>query len=135
MNRINPLHIIVILIVIFLFFVMKLHDAKSTLVEDKARYEKRLLLANELTALRKNYFNKAIVQRGISRILSSAILRSKKIDKKVSSSHILLNAKDLDLASLNYLLSKILNGSYVVKVLKIKRVDDKKASLKMEIKW
>lgn len=135
MNRINPLHIILLLIVMFLFLVVKLNGAKSALKEEQDRYQKTLTLANELTSLRKSYFDKVTVQRGINSILSQSILRSANIKKKVSNRNILLSAEALDLASLNYLMSKILNGSYVIGELKIKRVDDEKASLKMEIKW
>jgi hypothetical protein len=119
----------------FLFLVVKLNGAKSALKEEQDRYQKTLTLANELTSLRKSYFDKVTVQRGINSILSQSILRSANIKKKVSNRNILLSAEALDLASLNYLMSKILNGSYVIGELKIKRVDDEKASLKMEIKW
>jgi len=135
MNRVNPLHIILLLIVLLAFMVVKLHQAREELVDTKASYEKTVALANKIQGLKSSYFNKTKVQRGLNQILRSSLLRASNINKKVTSSSVLLTSQNMNINSLNFLLGKILNGNYVVSLLEIKQLSDKKASLQMEIKW
>ena len=135
MNRLNPLHIILLLVVFLAFMVMKLHNVKEELVDAKASYSKTVLLAEKIQGLKSSYFNKTKVQRGLNQILRSSLLRASKITKKVTNSSVVLISNDMNINSLNFLLGKILNGNYVVNELEIKQINDRKASLRMEIKW
>jgi len=47
----------------------------------------------------------------------------------------LLSSENMNVRSLNFLMSKVLNGTYDISELKIKRLSDEKASFIMEIKW
>ncbi|SFV70789.1 hypothetical protein MNB_SM-5-1485 [hydrothermal vent metagenome] len=135
MNRINPLQIILLLIVLVAFIVVKLHNAKEELVDAKSSYEKTVVLADKIEGLKSSYFDKTKIQKGINRILRSSLLRASNINKRVTHSSILLTSQNMNINSLNFLLGKILNGNYVVNRLEIKQLSDRKASLQMEIKW
>lgn len=135
MNRVNPLHIIILLIVILAFIIMKLNKAKEEFIDTKSSYNKTVVLADKIKGLKSSYFNKNRVQRGIDQILSSYILKDSNIDKKVTNYSILLTSKNMNKRSLNFLLGKILNGNYIVSELQINRLNNQKASLNLEIKW
>jgi hypothetical protein len=135
MNRVNPIHIAILLVVILAFSIIKLNAAKEELADNKVAYKETLHLADEISGLKRNYFNKSKVQRDIGRMLRRASLRSAGITKKVTNSSLLLTSTNMNLQALNLLLGKVLNSTYYVSELKIKKLSDKKASLKMEIQW
>ncbi|WP_297442922.1 hypothetical protein [Sulfurimonas sp.] len=135
MNRINPIHIAILLVVILLFSILKLNAAKEELSLAKSSYKETLALAVKLDGLKRNYFDKMKVQNELGRILRKPALRSANIVKKVSKSSIILSSQNIDLKALNTLLGKVLNATFYISELKIKRLSEKNASLKMEIKW
>jgi len=135
MNRINPLHIIILLIVLLAFVMLKLNTAKAELAEEKEAYAKTLVLAQKIKGLKSSYFNKTKVQKEINKLLRQSLLRSAKIQKKVTHSSLVLSSDNMNIRSLNYLLGKILNGTYVVSELQIKRLSDKTAMMRLEIQW
>jgi len=135
MNRINPIHIAILLVVILAFIIMKLHDAKEELAQNKESYQKTLVLADKIKGLQSSYFNKIKIQKSLERLLRQSSLRSANITKKVTNSGILLTSESMDIKALNLLMGKILNGAYNISNLKIKRLNNEKASLKLEIKW
>ena len=135
MNRVNPLHIIILLIVLLAFVMLKLNAAKEELVDTKSSYNQTVVLADKIKGLKSSYFNKTKVQRTINKILRSSTLRASNITEKVTNSSIFLTSKNMNIHSLNFLLGKILNGNYIVSELEIKQLTDKTASLRLEIKW
>ena len=135
MNRINPIHIAALLIVLLFFTMLKLNAAKEELADTKESYAQTLVLAQKIKGLKSSYFNKTKVLKSINTLLRNGTVRSADITKKVTNSSILLTSDNMNIRSLNFLMGKILNGSYVISDLQIKRLTDKKASLKLEITW
>jgi len=135
MNRVNPIHIIALLIVLLLFVMFKLGNAREELADAKASYATTVLLADKIKGLKSNYFNKTKVQKELNKLLRRSTLRSANIVKKVTHSSMTLSSENMNIRSLNFLLGKILNGTYVVSELKIKRLSDKTAAMRLEIKW
>lgn len=135
MNRINPIHIAILLVVVLIFTLVKLHTAKEEFASVKASYKETLELATKINELKRNYFDKVKVQSELGRILRKPILRQANIIKKVTNSGILLTSKNMDLIALNKLLGKVLNTTFYISELQIKQLNEKSASLKMEIKW
>jgi len=135
MNRVNPIHIAILLIVLLLFVMLKLNTAREELTDAKESYSQTLVLAQKIKGLKSTYFNKTKVLKSINMLLRNATVRSAGISKKVTNSSILLTSKSMNIRSLNFLMGKILNGTYVVSELQIKRLSDKTASLRLEIKW
>ncbi|NCO01546.1 MAG: hypothetical protein GW906_06930 [Epsilonproteobacteria bacterium] len=135
MNRINPLHVAALLIMLLLFFMFKLSGAKEELSQTKALYQETLSVSTELKALNESYSDKERIRKSMNLLLSHASLKSANITQKVQSSNMFLSSASLDSTALNFLLGKVLNGAYNISSLKIKRLSEKSASLEMEIKW
>jgi len=135
MNRLNPLHIGALLIVVLLFISSKLVESKNQLLEAKSSYQETQKVAIELSDLKKVYADKKRLKKSLYKILQLSSLRSANIVKITKKSEIILSSKSMEKKALNSLLGKILNANFNIKILKIKKLSDKKASLYMEIKW
>ena len=135
MNRINPLHIGALLVVILFYMIFELADAKSALLEAKANFNSTSKLAVELHELQRVYHNKSKTKRAILRILDASILRDAQIKKRIKNSSITITAASINKKVLNYLMGKILNNSFVIQSIKIKKLSDKKSELEVKILW
>jgi hypothetical protein len=135
MNRINPLHIIALLVVVLLFTLFKLSGVKGELVEAKARLGETSSLATELIGLKKVYGDKKYLKRKIEKIFRLSTIKKANITKKYTKSGVIIKSKSIELVVLNTLMGKLLNDTFHIKSFKIKRLSDKKAILNVEIKW
>jgi len=135
MNRVNPIHMAILLIVVLGFFVMKLGSAKEELSQTKTLYQETLQLSTQLKGLSDVYSDKNGVKKSLGKILKHKSLRSCDIKKKTTNSSMLISSESINKTALNLLVGKLLNGSYHISSFKIKRLSDDKASFKMEIKW
>jgi len=134
-NRINPLHIAGLLIVILIFFMIKLSSAKDELSHTKELYQETLSLSTQLNGLKEVYSNKSEIQKSLNILLKNRALTSSNIKQNISTSSMVLSSESMDKTALNFLMGKLLNGSYNIFSLKIKRLSEKNASLEVEIKW
>ncbi len=135
MNRINPLYLALLLVAILLMVIFKLSSAKSELLEAKEEYKSTLALVDELSALKKVYADKNKIKRDLKRVLGNSVLKNAQIEQHATKSSITISSKSMDIKALNYLMGKILNSSYNITSLSIKKLSDEKVSLQMEIKW
>jgi len=125
MNRINPLHISLFFLVVFVVLVFKLNTTKSELIEVKKAYKENINIATKLSGLKNAYTKKFILPPSLNAL----------VDQKQIKNGLTISAKKLDLKSLNLLMQKVLNGAYNITKLKITRLNDVDVSLQMEIKW
>ncbi|MEA2073470.1 MAG: hypothetical protein U9O86_07785 [Campylobacterota bacterium] len=135
MNQINPLHIGALLVVVIAFLFFTLSGMKTDMIEESELYETSEKLAVELSSLKAVYANKKKTKRAIDRILSQSSLKSASLEVKHEKSSVRISSKGMDTKALNSLMGKVLNGSYNITELKIKKLSETKASLRMEIKW
>ena len=135
MNKINPLHIAALLLVLLAFFMLKLSGVKTELAETKKLYTQTRTVAQDLAGLKKAYANKQNTQRSINRILKQPSLRSVNIEKKSTRKGLVLSAAKMDRIALNSFFSKILNGTFMIKGVQIKKIDENYASMRLEIQW
>ncbi len=135
MNRINPLHIGILLFVLLGFLLFKLSEAKSEYREAKSSYKETLAIANELSGLKAVYADRSRSKKSLQKILRHTSLRSTEIEKNIKKSGISISAKSMDMKALNFLMGKLLNGTYQIEGIKIKQLSDTKVSLNVEIKW
>ncbi|SFV75502.1 hypothetical protein MNB_SM-3-57 [hydrothermal vent metagenome] len=134
MNRINPLHIISLLVVILFFSYFQLSKVKQDITIIQKELQKRTDIALELVALKKVY-NKKQLLRKLSYILQIRAIKQANIQTTYHKSGVTLQAKTITLIPLNLLMKKLLNNSFNIKKIKIKKLDDKKATMEVEIKW
>ncbi len=135
MNRVNPLHIGILLVVLLSFVILELNGIKDELIEVKESYKETLVMARELNALDGVYSDKQRIKKSLSRILKQSSLKSANIKQNIGKSSVVLSSASMSKVAINSLMAKILNGSYDLTSLKIKRLSAKTVSLKMEIKW
>lgn len=135
MNRINPLQIGAVLVVVLLFLALKLSSSKEELAEASASYKETKEIAIRLSGLKEVYEEKEKVQKALKRILEQPSLKSAKIEQETKSSGVILTSQNMDLDALNSLMSKLLNGLYNIKTVEIKKLSATNASLHMEIIW
>ena len=135
MNRLNPLYVGILLLLLLAFFVMQLAEAKKELHEEKKLYEKSLKLALETSALKKAFADKTKEKREILHILTSSVLKNADVKKKLTNSGIYISAKNMDRNALNYFMGKILNATFVITKLQIQKTSENKATLEVKIKW
>ena len=135
MNRINPLTIGALLLVLLLVLFVKLSGLKSELKEITQSYKASEVLAQDLAALKNIYKNKKKTKTALYRILSQGSLKATKIKKEETKNGVKLSASKMNSKALNSLMSKILNGSYRISSLNIKRLNATQVSFSMEIKW
>jgi len=135
MNQINPLHIGGLLLVILMFLFFKLGGVKEELVATKSEFLVSESLAVDLNALKSVYADKKKIKSSINRILSQPSVKGAKLTVKREKKFIKISAKSINTSTLNSLMGKVLNGSFNITALKIKRLSETKASLEMEIQW
>lgn len=135
MNRINPLYATILLLVVLAIGMLKLSNSRDELKELEKVYKTTNRLSTELTALKDVYSDKGKVKESLQNILKQPVLRSALLKSDFKKSSVNISSEDMDINSLNLLMNKILNTSYNINSLDIKRISDEKVSFKMEIKW
>lgn len=135
MKHINPLHLVVLFIVVFLFMLLKLGEAKTEFLQTQDTYNETVELIAKLDSLKEIYTDKDGVKKSLGIVLNQPTLKAANIKQILGSSGITLSASKMDQIALNSLMSKIYNGSYKVHLLEIKKINDAEVSLTMEIRW
>jgi len=135
MRQVNPLHVLLLLTVFILFLLYQLQETQATFHDAKEQLAKTKDVAYQLNALKKEYANKEYVVRTITRLLHQSILKSATITKEQKSDAIVLHAKKLSKRQLQRVLTKILNSTYKIKALHIKRVNEKSVDVDVEVGW
>lgn len=135
MNQINPIYLGLLLVVFLFLSVFKLNETKLEFYEAKQDYKSTQKLTSKLKDLKNIYSNKSRITKEIQRILNNPVLRASKIVNRFSNSGVKISSKSMDFNALNKLMGKILNASYNITSLKIKKLSDTKVSLDMEIRW
>ncbi len=135
MNRINPIHIVVLLTIILIIALYSLASSKRELTENKETFKSTQEVAQRLIALKDVYANKVRIKQSLQRILNDAMIKSSTIATDFKKNSVSIHAENIDLKTLNLLVGKLLNAAYIIESMDIKNTSDSLAELKMEIKW
>ena len=135
MNQINPLHIGALLGALLLFLLFTLSGIKAELEEERILYLESEKLAVELHSLKDAYADKKKSMSALERVLAQNIFKSAELEIKKEKNSLKVVSKSINMKSLNALMAKILNASYNIKELQIKKLSESRASLEMEIQW
>lgn len=135
MNRINPIHIVILLTIVLSVVIYQLNLSKSELEENKESFKTTQAVATKLVSLKDVYADQTKIKQSLQRVLNDASIRSAEVDTKFKTTSLSINAHSIDLKTLNLLLSKLLNAAYIIDSMKVKRLSDTKADLQMEIRW
>lgn len=133
MNQINPLHIGTLLGVFILFLFFQLTSVKEELKEADKSYKVSEKLAVDLSSLKSVYADKKKSKVGIKHILNQPLIKQAKLTINMNKKSIYISSKSVSAKVLNSLMGKLLNSTYKITSLKIKKLDETKASLNMEV--
>jgi hypothetical protein len=131
----NPLHLLALAIVLLAFTYFKLFELKKEINEEKSAFKESKELALKLNEYKKMYADKTHQTQALKRILAQPSLKKEHIEVIKSSKSWKLRAKSISLAPLNSLMNKVLNGTYIIEKLEIKKISNEKAQLYLEIVW
>lgn len=135
MDRVNPLHIGILLSIILIFVSVKLDSSKESLRLAKENLKETKVLAVELRDFKEIYADNTIILRAINRILSLNALKSANITQKRTNSGITLSSASMGKSALNSLMGKLINSSYNIDKFTIRKLNNENVSLEVEIKW
>ncbi len=135
MNRINPLYVAFLLVVVLLVLLVQLHNAKDDYQAAKEEYKEVAALTQQLQGLKKVYADTKKIKRDLHRIFNNNLLKSANFKLHETKNALQVSTQSIDVKGLNYVMGKILNGAYNIRSLTIKKLSGEKASMQMEIKW
>ncbi len=135
MKVINPIYIALLLMSILFISIFSLNSAKSDLIKSKTSFLETSQIANELGGLKKAYLKNNSSQKNLKIILNKKILKAAKLDVEFKKNSVSLKSDEMDRRALNFLMGKILNGTYNVTSMKIRKLSESKASFNMKISW
>ena len=135
MNRINPLHIAIALIVVLLILVISLGSSKNELGVAESKYKQTEEIASKLIGLKGAYGDKNELKKSLKKVLSLTQLQSANIKQKTQQGSIILSSESMDKNALNTLMGKVLNKAYNITAFKVKKLSENRASFEMEIAW
>ena len=90
-------------------------------------------LAKKLAALKKAYDPKQ--KKRLLRMIKTKRSLAKALTIEEKSKRLVIHAKALPIADANYLLSKVLNGTYNITKLQLSREKENQVKLELEIRW
>jgi competence protein ComGC len=134
MKKINPFYIIILLIVILVVVMFNLMHVKNELHEAHNSFDKTKAMVHKIVDLQQNWDNKKSTKNSIRRILRSSVLRNAGVIQKDRRGVITLHASSMNSKSVSYLISRLLNETFTIKSMKIRRLNKERASLDVEIK-
>lgn len=134
MKKINPLYIILLLVVILVVVMFNLMHVKDKLHEAQNSFDRTKAMVHKIVDLQQNWDNTKNTKNSVRRILKSSVLRKAGIVQKNKRGLITLQGRSMDSKSASYLISRLLNESFTIKSMKIRRLSKERASLDVEIK-
>jgi len=133
MRKLNPLYIIVLLGIVFIFVEYNLSQSKKELQDNFLQFQKNKELAIKLHTLKKAYSSENISK--LLRILHSKRFASAHFNIDRKRDRVRITSKNISLKDLNYLFSKLLNGHYPIGGLELTRLSKEKAKMVLELVW
>ncbi len=134
MKQINPLYIILLLVVILFVVLFKLMQTKAELHEVHNSFYENKEMVHDIVNLRQSWDNQKATKNTLTRILKSSQLRNVGVVQRVKRDQIELHSSSLDAKSASYLINRLLNETFVIKSMKIRRISKEHASLDVEIR-
>ena len=132
MNRVNPLFILLLSVIIAVFSAYSASKKEREFEDLQQEYHAKEDLALKLKALKDAYAPKRI--REILRLLHNSRVRQSGIRYEQKAKTLLINGKNVDVKVANMIVSKVLNGTYNLEKFSLGRAKDG-VNLEMEIVW
>ncbi len=133
MNKINPLYILGFFVLVLVTMIIQNMSMQTKIAEASQQVSVIKQVGQEISALKKHWKDPTQAKKNIDLLLSNRAFKAKvtKQEKKANIYKIAL--KDMDAATLDKFMSKVLNEYVVIKKISIDRVAESKISIAMEI--
>lgn len=109
-------------------------SAKTALHEAENHFQKTKEMVHKVVELRQNWDSQKRTKNSLGRILKSSLLSHAGIVRRDKRSLIELHSSSIDSSSAGYLVSRLLNETFVLKSIKIRRLNKEHVSFYAEIK-
>jgi len=133
MNKVNPLHIITLLFVLVLFLFFQVQRTQAELTHERTLFLQSKELAQKTAAYKKLYSEKN--KKSLKHILMPSFVKKANLQVKQNKNIFVISSPSISLSALNSFLSRIFNAAYRIQKLEIQKIDERTASLYLEIVW
>lgn len=133
MRQINPLYFILLLFVLLFFVLFKLMHTQTALHEAQNNFHKTKEMVHNIVQLRQDWDSQKRTKSSLGRILKSSLLSHAGIKRRDKRGVIQLHSSSMDSSSASYLTSRLLNETFVIKSMKIHRLNKEQVSFDAEI--
>jgi len=107
---------------------------KTALHEAQDNFHKTKEMVHHVVQLRQNWDNQKHTKNTLSRILKSSSLAHTEVTRRDKRGIIQLHSSSMDLKSASYLSSRLLNETFVIESMKIRRLNKEHVSFDAEIR-
>ncbi len=134
MKQINPLYVAMLLLVLLVLVVVQLNKAKNEQYEAKENLKQTKEMAERIVALKKSWSDASQSNKNLQKLLRAPQLKASQIEQKKEGDKVILSSKNMDIAAVNYMVNKLLNGTFVLGAVKIVREENELFSFSVEVR-
>lgn len=135
MNKINPLYFLVILVFASFVMFVKINQSHQEFNLVQEELLKTSDIVSQIKSFKKAYSEKKRMQKKISRLLRDASLKDANIIQKSTRTSLKLSTNSMSKKALDMFMGKVINDTYPIYTMDIKKIDATHVSFKMEFKW
>lgn len=132
MNRLNPLYILLLTLILALFAAYSASKKQQELESLQSEYSIKKDIALHLHALKKAYSPKR--KRELLQLLHSSRFKKSGIKTEDKRERLLITGKNIDIKAANILLSRLFNNTYNLDKLSVTKAKNG-VDLKVEVVW
>ena len=132
MNRLNPLYILLLTLILALFAAYSASKKQQELESLQSEYSIKKDIALHLHALKKAYSPKR--KRELLQLLHSSRFKKSGIKTEDKRERLLITGKNVDVKAANILLSRLFNNTYNLDKLSVTKAKNG-VDLKVEVVW
>jgi hypothetical protein len=132
-TRVNPLYLLLLAVTLIGVMGYRVHLAQLEQRQLSQSLQETRAMGVKIRQLKTVWFDGDQTRKRLDGLLKSAPLRSEAITMTRHRSHITLTAARIGAQKLDHLTGKLLNGTYEVRKMNIRRLDDTHASITVEV--
>lgn len=133
MSKINPLYILLLLCITFIFLLFSNAKTEKIIAQTKVSNLELEKSGKQIKNLKLNWDNKEQMVAKINTILADQSLSKKVLDKNIKGDTYKISLGDMNEKEVDLLMDKMLNGFIAINLLTIKAESDQNASVVMEL--
>lgn len=121
MNRLNPLYIIALVVVVYVVSLIQVNEIENKFLQKYHQSEVLLSHIEDVVFYRQNWFNKKATLEKIEKLLNCPNLRKEKILKVNKGNKLLLTIESKNSKKLGLFLKKLLNEKFILNKVQLRQ--------------